>query len=33
VNQFLSKFAIASAGVVPHTHKVRLGPGKSKKEE
>jgi histone H2A len=33
LNQLLSKITIASAGVVPHIHKVLLGPGKSKKEE
>jgi histone H2A len=33
LNQLLSKITIASAGVVPHIHKVLLGTGKSKKEE
>ena len=33
LNQLLSNITIASAGVVPHIHKVLLGPGKSKKEE
>jgi histone H2A len=31
--QLLSKITIASVGVVPHIHKLLLGPGKSKKEE
>jgi hypothetical protein len=33
LNQLLSKITIASAGVVPHIHKVLLGTGKSKKEK
>ena len=33
LNQLLSNITIASAGVVPHIHKVLLGQGKSKKEE
>jgi hypothetical protein len=33
LNQLLSNITIASAAVVPHTHKVLLVPGKSKNEE
>jgi histone H2A len=33
LNQLLSKITIASAGVVPHIHKVLLGTGEPKKEE
>ena len=33
LNQLLSNITIASAGVVPHIHKVLLGQGKTKKEE
>ena len=33
LNQLLSNITIASAGVVPHIHKVLLGQNKTKKEE
>ncbi|KAK8838459.1 hypothetical protein M9Y10_033086 [Tritrichomonas musculus] len=33
LNQLLSHITIASAGVVPHIHKVLLGPTKKGKEE
>ena len=33
LNQLLSNITIASAGVVPHIHKVLLGPTKKGKEE